>query len=395
MGGCGCKGDQLLQAIRDAINADTAAAREIVDALRRALQIAPEPTSVDVASDKTTDETKWGSIRETVNALVDTSLDFIQKIALSTNNADALGRLVESVPVAGDFIANIVNYVDWVADAARDSFDAHDSVSVRDDLACAIFCDLRSLDSWNYQQFHQALSRHLQQQVNVNLELIINILASALTGTLPPAETWAAIVWFCSSIVKEGHSVLGITIRDVKIRSNAGVPDDDYALCDCVENCVVDTYVDAPTAPPPYLTVRATTEQEYAAWSSAPLPIDAQWSDFGDGIQRLGSDVITPNYNGASRVICVKTFQFDTEREICSIKVAFKLWNNNSAGEFAVWLLNAAGERVWYDTINTYASEEIERTFYPNAVGNRIVIRLYKLYSGARVGLRYIEFKSS
>jgi hypothetical protein len=391
---CKCNPAELIESIIDEINGGSELGRRLIDAINGAIPIVPAPESVPVApptEPEYADEVRWGAILATVNLVADTAENLLQLLALRSSGVSALSELIEAIPIIGPALSLGVDAIAWAAPLARDAFEAQDSASAREALACDVFCALRGAQ-WDFGQFNAAFQSALSQSVAADVGAIVAALDDILMGTLPPEIVWALALSAISATMLTGGAVLGVDVRRVAIVANAGVADDDYSQCDCESACTNFIEIDGNTPTPPSgWTLRDMTAAEYAEFSSHPLPPQLAWADYGDGIQRLGTDIISPNYGGASRAIGVRALQPPAGLTICRIELTYRTWGNGSQGQLAVWILDGAGQRRWYETRSSAGIDEQTATYYPDVEASVLCLRLFKLYSGGRVGFSRIK----
>lgn len=391
---CKCNPQEIISSIIDEINNGTELGRRLVEALNSAVSVVSDAETTPIApptEPEYTNEVRWGSIRALVDLVADTALDLLQLLALRSGGASVLGELIEAIPIIGPALSIGIDALSWAAPLARDAYDAHDSGAAREELACDIFCALRGRDDWDYAQFDDALQAALSLAIPPDLGAIVSALDDLLLGTLPPDLTWRLANATVSSVMRSGGSILGIDVRRARAISNAGLADDDYTNCDCEADCTDYIEIDgANPSPPAGWILRDMAAAEYAAFSSLPLPPQLAWADYGDGTIRLGSDIVSPNYGGASRVIAVRALELPPGLLICRVELSYRTWGNNSIGQLAIWIINE-GERTWYEARSSAGVDEQVITYYPDVPADVLCLRLYKLYSGALVGFSRVR----
>jgi len=186
----------------------------------------------------------WGHIRGgLIERSFQRSIDALQTMAASSDNAAMLAEFINAIPAVGAFF-DVIPVTDWFLwfDNARDwmadAFEAADTVDLRDEIACDLFCIWQVECSLSLEQI-----RHYYWSKTISLVPSwdgafdsMSELATAL-GTLSTTPFGSAIVY---AIMGSQYGFLtfindwfGITIAATSSDLAVGEPSDDHTiLCD-------------------------------------------------------------------------------------------------------------------------------------------------------------------
>jgi len=118
-----------------------------------------------------------GIARAIVKELHESAEDFFEAIEYATNAAEAVAMGADLIPVFGKAAASALEFVDWVLDTMKETYQAAYTQNTEDELACMIFC-------------------HLQESCELSIDDLIALYEDKGSITIPPADDINSIMTF-------------------------------------------------------------------------------------------------------------------------------------------------------------------------------------------------------
>lgn len=120
-----------------------------------------------------------GLARAIVSELHSAAEDFFELIEYATNAAEGLAMASEQIPYFGTAISGALEFMDWVLETMKETYEAAYNQSVEDELACMIFC-------------------HIMDGCTLSIDDLIALYEDKGSITIPPANDIDAVLTFAT-----------------------------------------------------------------------------------------------------------------------------------------------------------------------------------------------------
>jgi hypothetical protein len=199
--------------------------------------------ALNQGADVCDEDSLWGSCLHTVVVLNRLNLDFLETMEAASENQEILAGFVASVPVIETLpIDEIIAFADNVRAFVAEFYAAGYDVDLESEFACELFClamdndckltmDIITDYFWNRAELLPGWSNAFEGALT-----IISALANwqEMTGEAVVVAMMAANVGFMHWL----NSALGLDFGRFQLQTRAGIPDDDWQLCACVNTWV-------------------------------------------------------------------------------------------------------------------------------------------------------------
>lgn len=136
-----------------------------------------------------TNDIMYGASISTINNLADIVLDWVERFETADDGFQIIGQLVDTIPAIGAaadelVVADIVEFAGLIIEQFIDQYRAGDTLELRTELACILFCNTKDACAITMQDIYDAITEYNFIDV-LDQWQVVELISSITTGTLP------------------------------------------------------------------------------------------------------------------------------------------------------------------------------------------------------------------
>lgn len=187
----------------------------------------------------------WGSCLNTVVTLNRLNVDFMETVAAAANNQEAISYIVGAIPVLETLpIDELVQLAAKINAFVKEFYEAGYDKDLETEMACELYCRAVENDCvLNMELLKEYFWTEAEQVEGFEdaFQTALTIIQAMANWQEMLGEQIVIIMMACNvGFLSFLNSALGMSFGNFQLKAKAGIPDDDWELCECGDTWACD-----------------------------------------------------------------------------------------------------------------------------------------------------------